>query len=229
MIKYIIFDAYGTLLSTGNGSVDAASKILEHKNINISPEAFYGEWKKLHRRHMENLTEFLNEESIFESDLKELYKIYGIEGDYKTDVFFMLNTLGRRKVFDEVNSVLKALSRSFVLCIGSVTDDEPLFKDLKNNDIPIKNVFTSESLKIYKPKKEFYERILDALNADADEVLFVGDSLTDDVFGPQQMGIQACWVNRKNADLPDTITPDYTIHNLSELLSVPVISDALRR
>lgn len=28
MIKYILFDAYGTLISTGSGSIDAARKIL---------------------------------------------------------------------------------------------------------------------------------------------------------------------------------------------------------
>ena len=225
MIKYIIFDAYGTLISTGTGSVDAARKILKNRNVNISPEEFYSRWKNLHRKHIDNLTAFLNEESIFHLDLKELYRIYNIDGDYKKDISFMLDTLGKRKAFNEVKDVIDKLSQKFVLCIGSTTDDVPLFKDLKNNDINIKNVFTSESLQIYKPKKAFYKRILDEIGADADEVLFVGDSLIDDVFGPQQFGIKTCWVNRKNINSDDKIKPDYTIYNLGELLSLSIIAD----
>lgn len=220
MIKYIIFDVYGTLISTGTGSVDAARKILKNKNTNITPENFYKKWKILHREHIDNLTTFCNEESIFQADLKELYKLYNIDGDYKKDVSFMLDTLGKRKAFEEVKDVLNILSESFVLCIGSTTDDIPLAADLKNNDINIENIFTSESLQIYKPQAEFYKKILDTINADADEVLFVGDSLTDDVLGPQKLGIKTCWINRKNIALNDGIKPDYIISNLNELLSI---------
>ena len=34
--------------------------------------------------------------------------------------------------------------------------------------------------------------------AKGDDVLFVGDSLDDDVYGPAIVGIQTIWVNRKN-------------------------------
>lgn len=42
MIKTIIFDAYGTLVSTGTGSIDAVKKILSINNrLDIDPEYFY--------------------------------------------------------------------------------------------------------------------------------------------------------------------------------------------
>lgn len=220
MIKYIIFDAYGTLISTGTGSVDAVRKILSNKNINVTPEEFYAKWKILHREHIDNLTSFCNEESIFQQDLKKLYRLYNIDGDYKNDVMFMLDALGKRRAFEEVKDVLNTLSESVMLCIGSTTDDMPLASDLKNNDISIENIFTSESMQIYKPKTEFYKKILDSINADAEEVLFVGDSLIDDVLGPQKLGIKTCWINRKNMVLQDGVKPDYIINNLNELLSI---------
>ena len=50
MLKAIIFDAYGTLISTGNNSVKAAERILLlNKRPDISPAEVYGRWKKLHR------------------------------------------------------------------------------------------------------------------------------------------------------------------------------------
>ncbi len=44
-MKLIIFDAYGTLISTGTGSVDAVKKILELQDKDINPQEFYKEWK----------------------------------------------------------------------------------------------------------------------------------------------------------------------------------------
>ncbi|MCM1115076.1 MAG: HAD family hydrolase [Clostridium sp.] len=223
MIKYIFFDVYGTLISTETGSVDAARKILRGKNCGITAEAFYSKWKVLHRAYIDNLESFCSEEEIFESDLKALYEIYSIEGDYKQDVAFMLETLGKRKAFDDAKDVVNTLSKAFVLCIASTTDSAPLLSNLKNNDINIKHIFTSESMQVYKPRREFYIKILNALNAEPSEVLFVGDSLIDDVAGPQKLGIKTCWINRKNADSND-IKPDYIITGLTELLSLPILS-----
>ena len=45
-MKLIIFDAYGTLISTGTGSLDAVKKILALQDKDIDPQEFYKEWKK---------------------------------------------------------------------------------------------------------------------------------------------------------------------------------------
>lgn len=74
-MKLIIFDVYGTLISTGTGSLDAVKKILALQDKDISPEEFYKEWKKQHRIHMDNANAklFINEEAIFKLDLEQLY------------------------------------------------------------------------------------------------------------------------------------------------------------
>jgi beta-phosphoglucomutase-like phosphatase (HAD superfamily) len=41
MIKTIIFDCYGTLIGTGNGSISATKQILESNNCLIKSEEFY--------------------------------------------------------------------------------------------------------------------------------------------------------------------------------------------
>lgn len=40
-MKRIIFDAYGTLVSAGTGSLDAVKKILKLQKKDIHPEQFY--------------------------------------------------------------------------------------------------------------------------------------------------------------------------------------------
>lgn len=220
MIKAIIFDAYGTLISTGNGSVKAAGDILAlNGRADIDPVEFYTRWKALHRNHIDELESFISEEKIFEADLRELYNLYNIEGDYKNDVRIMLDTLGKRKAYPEAREVLERLSRKYIVAIGSTTDTAPLLSDIKSNDLNIEKIYTSESLRVYKPRREFYETILADLNVNADEALFVGDSLIDDVSGPQKAGICTCWINRKSGTA-EKISPDFEIKDLRELFDI---------
>lgn len=219
MIKAVVFDAYGTLISTGTGSVEAAQKILDLHGSSISAKAFYADWKQYHREHMDHLTQFVTEETIFRWDLEKLYVQYDLPGKAAEDVGIMLNTLGNRMAFPESKEVVERLKRSVTVCIGSTTDTEPLMRDLARSGVTVDRVFTSEGLRVYKPQKAFYEKILAVLSLRPEEVLFVGDSLTDDVYGPRQVGMKTCWVNRKGQPSP-VPPPDYTVPDLNGVLAI---------
>lgn len=219
MIKAVVFDAYGTLISTGTGSVEAAQKILDLHGSSISAKAFYADWKQYHREHMDHLTQFVTEETIFRWDLEKLYVQYDLPGKADEDVGIMLNTLGNRMAFPESKEVVERLKRSVTVCIGSTTDTEPLMRDLARSGVTVDRVFTSEGLRVYKPQKAFYEKILAVLSLHPEEVLFVGDSLTDDVYGPRQVGMKTCWVNRKGQPSP-VPPPDYTVPDLNGVLAI---------
>lgn len=223
MIKVVVFDAYGTLISTGTGSVEAAQRILDLHRSPISASAFYADWKQYHRQHSDQLTQFVTEETIFRWDLEKLYQQYGLWGNAAEDVTIMLRTLGNRRAFPETKGVIGQLKGRVTVCIGSTTDTEPLMRDLTRNGITVDHVFTSEDLQAYKPRKAFYEKILAALDLKPREVLFVGDSLTDDVYGPRQAGMQTCWVNRKGQPMPERV-PDFAVTDLN---GVPAILEDL--
>lgn len=218
MLRTIIFDAYGTLLDTGSGSVEAAGKILEKNGRgDIPPQDFYARWKQLHRRHMDQAGPFLNEESIYHLDLQKLYAEYNVSGDADRDVQIMLATLGNRTPYPEAKEVLETLGGMVGLAIGSVSDTEPLQRDLARGGLKIEKIFTSEGLRCYKPAPAFYRAVLGQLGLQPEEALFVGDSLSADVEGPQAVGIPACWVDRKGAG-PGNITPAYTVPDLRGLV-----------
>ena len=220
MLKLVIFDAYGTLFDTGTGSVDAAADILRKRNrTDIDPAAFYRRWKRLHREHIQAQTEFICEFTVFAQDLRRLYEEYRIDGDPDEDVLLMLARQGTRTAYPESRTALERIGRSAQLCIGSTTDTAPLMQDLARAGLPVRHVFTSEGLRTYKPRPEFYKTILREMNVSAAEALFVGDSLHDDVEGPQRAGIRACWLNRKNAD-PGHTVPDFTAADLTEVADI---------
>ncbi len=197
MKRAIIFDVYGTLISTGNGSVTAAGEILKKINVDMEPKIFYKKWKEFHKQQMNEMQEFVTEEVVFENDLKMLYEFYNIKGNYKEDVKIMLDTLDKRKAFDETNEVLNKLSEKYKIYVGSTTDTDPLMTNIKNNNMKFDGIYTSESLKEYKPHKAFYTKILDDIKLKVEEVVFVGDSLVEDVKGPQSVGIYSVLLDRK--------------------------------
>ena len=216
MKRAIIFDVYGTLISTGNGSVTAAGEILKKINVDMDAKVFYKKWKEFHKQQMNEMTEFVTEEVVFENDLRMLYEFYNLKGNYKEDVKIMLNTLDKRKAFDETNKVLNKLSEKYKIYIGSTTDTNPLMTNIKNNNMKVDGIYTSESLKEYKPHKAFYTKILDDIKLKAEEVVFVGDSLAEDVKGPQSAGIYSVLLDRKGKyteeekNIADAVITDLT-------------------
>ena len=149
-------------------------------------------------------------------DLNELYSHYHMSRNPNEDVKIMLETLGKRRLFPETKEVIEKLKHDFVIAIASTTDTEPLLQDLSRNELTIPYVFTSESLQVYKPHASFYQSILSKLQISAEEALFVGESLIDDVWGPQQLGMLTCWLNRKN-NLRQEVSPSFEISDLNQL------------
>lgn len=88
---------------------------------------------------------------------------------------------------------------------------------MSKNDISVHKVYTSENLRCYKPNPAFYLSILKRNDLMAEEVLFVGDSVTDDILGPKSIGIKTAWIDRNGVG--GEYGQDYTITDLSGLLT----------
>jgi 2-haloalkanoic acid dehalogenase type II len=204
MITSILFDCYGTLINTGNGSIKATEQILALNNSSINPLEFYNKWKIIH--HEICATEpFMSEAIAFSVGLDKLYKAYSIDGNPERDVSIMLETLGKREIYPEVREVFNRLSKKYLLAVGSNSDHNPLINDLSRNKLNVNDVYSSESLRIYKPNGEFFKRILKDLSVKLEEVIYVGDSQIDDIKGPSELGIPSIWINRRNERINEGI------------------------
>lgn len=220
MIKAIIFDVFGTLIDTKDGSVRATEAILKKNNSKLDPKVVYGEWKKLYGASMCNIKGFIKEEEIFLRGLEIINKQFGLNCDVENDVKIMLQSRYNREAFPEARYVIEELKKKYRVYIGSNTDNDPLFANLQYNNISVDECFTSEMLMTYKPNRDFFEQMLRKLNLLVQEVIYVGDSQVDDVLGAKTLGIQVVWINRKNQMRKDSIPkPDYEICDLREMLS----------
>lgn len=79
--------------------------------------------------------------------------------------------------------------------------------------------------KIRKPDSRIYARLINQMGVPAGAMVMVGDTLTADILGAQNAGLQAVWINRRadraeNRAVLQAITPDAVITSLSELPAV---------
>lgn len=215
----ILFDVYGTLISTGSGSITAAEKILRKNGSMLDPVEFYAKWKAVHKHNMCN-ADFLPEREIFAMDLEQLYEIYRIQGDASQDVGIMLESLYNRVVFPDTKAALQELGAYFDLVIASNTDTEPLLQNFAYNGLQFGRVFTSESLQCYKPDARFYEKIMEALEKEGEELIFIGDSLQEDVLMPKKLGMGSVQIDRKGTGKHQGDLVLDRLPGVSELLAV---------
>jgi putative hydrolase of the HAD superfamily len=78
----------------------------------------------------------------------------------------------------------------------------------------------------FKPHPAPFERALARLGVTADEAVMVGDSLEADVRGAQALGMRAVWKLNGRYGLPHTDEPHAVIHDLGELLDLPLLGGA---
>jgi 2-haloalkanoic acid dehalogenase type II len=216
MIKALIFDCYGTLISTGNGSIEASRKILNNLNSNIDPASFYTTWKITHKENTLKSKHFCIEKRIFTNDLKILFEKYSINGDHKKYIKLMLDSLYNRKFYEDVVINLKQLKNNYAIFIASNSDTKPLLQNIGNEKYLFNGIYTSEKLKAYKPSKMFFEKLLKKVRYGVDEILFIGDSMDDDIIGSNAFGIKNVLINRKKINIVNSIA-NYIITDLYEL------------
>ncbi len=79
-------------------------------------------------------------------------------------------------------------------------------------------VFVSQEIGHNKPSKAYFEAAFAQIPGfDREKAMIVGDSLTSDILGGINAGIQTVWVNPTHAPHPADIRPDYEIESLSQL------------
>jgi 2-haloalkanoic acid dehalogenase type II len=220
MIKALIFDCYGTIISTGNGSVNASKKILDNLKSNIDPVLFYKDFKKIHKENQKKLKYFCNEKKIFINDLDIILKMYGINGNAKKEVKPVLKSLYKRKFYDDVINNLKILKKDFKIYIASNSDTKPLMENIRKEKYLFDGIYTSERIKAYKPSRIFFEKILKKIKFNKDEILFIGDSIEDDIIGANNVGLKTVLIDRKNNFQYIKNEANYLIKDMYELINI---------
>lgn len=73
----------------------------------------------------------------------------------------------------------------------------------------------SDEVRLAKPGRDIFSRTAEALGAPMEQVVHVGDHLTNDVFGAHQVGMKTIWIETAGERLSEVdVVPDATVPSL---------------
>ncbi len=82
----------------------------------------------------------------------------------------------------------------------------------------IQKFFISEEIGSQKPQKVFFDHVLsNIVYSSKDRIIIIGDSLSSDIAGGNNAGIDTCWFNKNKAVNTTGIRPTYEISELNEI------------
>jgi 2-haloacid dehalogenase len=126
-------------------------------------------------------------------------------------------------LYEDSISLVKSLYKDYRLTI--ITNG---LKHVQENRIRksviakyFEDIIISEEVEVSKPDPRIFDLALKNINySDKSKVLIVGDSLTSDILGGINSGIDTCWFNPNKTINETSIKPTYEICNLMELSSI---------
>lgn len=119
--------------------------------------------------------------------------------------------------------IVKLLSEEYDLYIASNGVVETQYQRLKESWLYpfFKGVFISEELGFQKPRTEYFTACFQNIKErDKKKILMVGDSLSSDIQGGINAGIDTCWFNPTHKINDKGFHSTYEIEHLGELMEV---------
>jgi 2-haloacid dehalogenase len=218
--KWLLFDADGTLFD-----YDKAEKLaLKNTFAQIGypfEKRYLNKYRKINQAMWLDFEKGkINQQRIrtrrFELLFEAIYLHYDPQ-DFSAK--YLANLAQGIYLIDGAEEIVKSLSGRFDIAIitNGLTDvQRPRFEKSSIRSY-IKEIIISEEVGAAKPGKKIFDMAFERMNHPAkDEVLIIGDSLTSDIQGGHDYGIDTCWFNPEGKT-NGQITTTFEIQRLGEL------------
>ncbi len=221
--KTLLFDADMTLFNFKAAEAIALKQVLENHGYPATEEiiALYskindGLWKAFERGE-------ISRETLLSERFTRLFKELGTDGDGETANKEYLYNLGSQTILlDGAEELCKTLAKDYDLYIitNGVTETQKRRFAASAIYPYFKGIFVSEETGSQKPHRAYFDYVSSSIpDWHAESTLVVGDSLTSDIQGAINYGLDSCWYNPDK--LPYTLKQpcNLEIHELKELLN----------
>lgn len=226
MIKIILWDIDATLLDFLKSENMALKKAFAHFGLGECTDSTVAEYSAINQSYWNRLeTGELTKEQVLVGRFEEFLNVKGF-GNVDANEFceFYESSLPDCVEFiGNAEETIKALSNSYYQY--AVTNGA---KNVQTKKLAVSGIdgifngaFISDDVGYAKPSKEFFSFVLENIpKVSDDEILIVGDSLTSDIKGGNNMGFKTCWFNPHNLPLSDGYSVDYQIDNIDSIFDV---------
>ena len=126
-------------------------------------------------------------------------------------------------LIDGAEQVLSELSKDYELYIvtNGLLKTQLARLNAANLTSYFKRIFVSEETGYQKPQIEFFNYVFaNVENFEKSTSLIIGDSISADIIGGVNAGIDTCWFNPHNQKVEASIQPTYVLKNLHELVDI---------
>lgn len=227
IMKYdiIIFDADDTLFDFKKSEKDAFKNTMLEFNIRYDENYHLEVYKDINTiiwKEFEN--GLITQEKLKVERFKRLADRLNIKFDeVEFAKSYMKHLSFASFLYDESIDLVESLYKNYRLTI--ITNG---LTDVQDNRIRksiiakyFEDIVVSEEVRVSKPNPKIFEHALNNIKyTDKSKVLMVGDSLTSDIQGGINFGIDTCWFNPNKVVNKTEIKPTYEISNLMELKDV---------
>lgn len=235
MSKYetLIFDLDDTLIDNNLSIKYAFTTIINQLEIEYSDDLFF-KWKKFDTAywHTWESGNMIIPDSIKTLEDKITYLranrfvifFKELRIDFETAVAInelYCSMLGVNIVeIENACKLLQELNSDYEIIIATNGPKDAAINKLEKAKLKsyISSIICSEEIGFSKPMPEFFNFLYDKTqNKDKNKMLLIGDSLTTDILGGMNNGIDTCWFNPNNNSLPEEYCPTMTINRLLQL------------
>ena len=224
--KYLLWDIDGTIINFELAERAAIRSLFKRFKLGDCSDEMLMYYSQINKRYWQLMESGkIKKDKMLVERFIEFFSNKGINADIAAEFnkeyqIALCDTI----VFnDDAIDIIKHQKKTCKIIIvtnGTEVVQEKKLERSGLNDI-VDNVFISELVGFEKPDIKFFEKvILEVGIKDLKEALIIGDSLTSDIQGGHNIGIDTCWYNPKNEENTTLLNPTYTIRNLHELENI---------
>ena len=217
-----LFDADGTLFDYDLAEEYALSTMFKRCGFKYSDDI-----RAAYRRINTRAWESYERREITKDELQalrfsRLFDAIGVQYDVMEFNAMYLAELGKGTFLTEgareICMAVTALGkRIFIVTNGILATQEARINHSLIKDY-ISGYFVSEHVGFQKPDAEYFGYVFSHIPAaDKNKIIIIGDSLSADIAGGNNAGIDSCWYNPNGAENHTEVVPTYEINDLSQI------------
>ena len=222
--EFLLFDADHTLFDFNKSEYLALKSALEELGCPCDDTVIerYSEinvkyWKMLERGEIDKV-------SLKLARFVEFGREYGFEDKAEAlSDLYMENLAHESHLFDGALEMIEELSKNHRLFI--ITNGVKSTQDGRFGVSPItkyfEKIFISEVLGAEKPSKEFFDAVKCGIDGfDASRAIVIGDSLSSDIKGAINAGLDCIWFNPSGKEAPENWNITFDARSFDEIMNI---------
>ena len=219
--EVLLLDADGTLLDFDRAEAESFKAVLKKYGF-PQTETLAEEYHKINKECWEAFEEGkIDRETVLTSRFERFFKGHGLTVDGREAENYYRSFLGRGfYLIDGALEICSYLKKRYALYIvtNGVADTQHIRLRESGLEPYFKDVFISEEAGSQKPKKEFFDYCFARIpGAEPEKMLLIGDSLTSDMRGGVNAGVDTCWYNPSRRKNDKGVCVTYEIQDLIQL------------